>query len=239
LSARGSRQRGRREDRVKQEIIALSLKYGLMSRETSFVAVERRETPVEGDVKLRKVPVALTTGWGGKRRPVFAHAQRLHSLAVTDVAPMIAASSAPSISMQDQTASFGETLGTSETPSRFDLSRLMPRLTRRPPSSRTQALIVLQTAEGFWDLENELASIIGRGLEDLRSAIKDAAGPQALVARAWATALALAWLELNAGDTRDEWRMLSEKARRWLDRAAILPPDGVDWLRAAHRFITR
>ena len=49
----------------RNEIIALSIRYGLMSRETSFVAIERRDTPVIGDVKLRKVPIALTTGWGG------------------------------------------------------------------------------------------------------------------------------------------------------------------------------
>ena len=55
----------------------------------------------------------------------------------------------------------------------------------------------------------------------------------------WATALALAWLERNAGDTRDEWRMLAEKARRWLNHAAVRPPDGADWLDNASRFITR
>ncbi|HEY0871956.1 MAG TPA: VIT domain-containing protein [Vicinamibacterales bacterium] len=239
LSARGSRQRGRREDRVKQEIIALSLKYGLMSRETSFVAVERRETPVEGDVKLRKVPVALPTGWGGKRRQAFAYAQRLYSLDAFDGPPIMAARSAVSSPVPERATRMREGMGTYEEASGVDLSWLMPRLSRRSRPSRTQALIVLQTAEGFWNLESELASIIGRDLDDLRSAIKDVAGAETLAARAWATALALVWLELNAHDTRDEWRMLADKARRWLDRAAILPPDGADWLDSASRFITR
>ena len=48
-----------------------------MSRETSFVAIERRETPVLGDVKLRRVPIAVTTGWGGVR-PARVLAQRPH-----------------------------------------------------------------------------------------------------------------------------------------------------------------
>ena len=65
LTARGSQQKDRKASSARSEIIALSVRYGVMSRETSFVAIERRDTPVVGDVKLRKVPIALTTGWGG------------------------------------------------------------------------------------------------------------------------------------------------------------------------------
>ena len=65
LTARGSQQKDRKASSARGEIIALSVRYGVMSRETSFVAIERRDTPVIGDVKLRKVPIALTTGWGG------------------------------------------------------------------------------------------------------------------------------------------------------------------------------
>ena len=64
-SARGSQQRDRKASRRDSEIIELSIRYGLMSRETSFVAVERRETPVLGDMQLRRIPIALTSGWGG------------------------------------------------------------------------------------------------------------------------------------------------------------------------------
>ena len=64
LTLRGSRQTDRKASAVRQEIVQLAMKYGLMSRETSFVAIERRETPVVGEVQLRRVPIALTTGWG-------------------------------------------------------------------------------------------------------------------------------------------------------------------------------
>ncbi len=64
-SARGSRQRDRKATGAASEIIELSIRYGLLSRETSFVAVERRETPVLGDMQLRRIPIALTSGWGG------------------------------------------------------------------------------------------------------------------------------------------------------------------------------
>src|SRR5207253_9217579 len=62
---RGSRQTARKANAGTQEIIALSTRYGLVSRETSFVAIERRDTPVHGDIQLRRVPIALTNGWGG------------------------------------------------------------------------------------------------------------------------------------------------------------------------------
>jgi hypothetical protein len=68
LRSRGcveTRQKGRKASSASKEIVELSLRYGLISRETSFVAVERRETPVQGDIQLRRVPIALTSGWGG------------------------------------------------------------------------------------------------------------------------------------------------------------------------------
>ena len=48
MSARGSRSADRKASGVRQEIVELAMRYGLMSRETSFVAIERRETPVVG-----------------------------------------------------------------------------------------------------------------------------------------------------------------------------------------------
>ena len=53
-------------DRVKQEIARLGVTYGLVSSETSFVAVEERKTPVQDPAVLRRVPIALTRGWGGR-----------------------------------------------------------------------------------------------------------------------------------------------------------------------------
>src|SRR5262245_33682567 len=46
IAVRGSRQTNRKKNTQVTEIIDLSVRYGLMSRETSYVAVERRETPV-------------------------------------------------------------------------------------------------------------------------------------------------------------------------------------------------
>ena len=76
LSLRGSRQTQRKTSRVREEIVALAVKDGLVSRETSFVALERREMPVLGGVTLRRVPIAVTTGWGGSGVEDFARRHR-------------------------------------------------------------------------------------------------------------------------------------------------------------------
>ena len=68
--ARASRQGRTRTSAVTGEIIDLAVRYNLVSRETSLVAIEKRDTPVKGDMKLRRVPIALTAGWGGLRAPV-------------------------------------------------------------------------------------------------------------------------------------------------------------------------
>jgi hypothetical protein len=65
--ASGSKQVERKQLKIKQEIIDLSKKYGVVSKETSFVAVESRTNAEKstGEIVLRKIPVMLTQGWHG------------------------------------------------------------------------------------------------------------------------------------------------------------------------------
>jgi len=54
--------------------------------------------------------------------------------------------------------------------------------------------------------------------------------------QAWATALALAWLEARASADRDEWALLADKARDWLRRkGGAGEPDA--WMREAQEFV--
>ena len=89
-STRGSQQHNRKEAGVSREIIDLAIKYGLMSRETSFVAVERRATPVVGEIALRRIPIALTSGWGGLERKLLgAPGARLPSPSILDTQAIV------------------------------------------------------------------------------------------------------------------------------------------------------
>ena len=240
LSTRGSQQKDRKASGVRNEIIELSIRYGLMSRETSFVAVERRETPVIGDVKLRKVPIALTTGWGGLQRPLHVHMRAL-AAPMADMAPRmpgtaamerLSASSSPSA-----IARAGALFNRVKPTFRLRVEEPRPLPVERGPSAM-QRLIVLQAADGSWRLTKELASILERDLAQLRSAIDGATGSQDDVLNAWATALALEWLRRHAADVEDQWRLLATKGQTWLNRTPARPPGGDTWTDAAARFLT-
>ncbi|HEU4893671.1 MAG TPA: hypothetical protein VFT47_19085 [Vicinamibacterales bacterium] len=101
------------------------------------------------------------------------------------------------------------------------------------PADPLQRLIALQHADGSWGLTPAFAAAIGRTLADLDKALSAVAASTSAIRQAWATALAVAWLERNAADAAAEWRLLADKARRWLDGLGTVPPGGRSWLDAA------
>ena len=104
--------------------------------------------------------------------------------------------------------------------------------------SRLQALIVLQRADGAWALTRELARVLGRELDELRAAVPSGPGGDATIVHAWATALALAWLEVHAADLQDEWELLADKARRWLQDVPAPALRAWTWPEMAHAVVT-
>ncbi len=242
VSARGSRQTERKANAVVQEIVELATRYGLMSRETSYVAVERRETPVEGEVQLRRIPIALTAGWGGLHRSADA------------VAPMMAWAGRPTLA-RPAGARAMHVDAEASMPIFERLIGRMPSVTRRsrhaeppargraereggaPPDPRLLRLIRLQSANGSWDLNRELADMIGKALDVLESEIA-AIGASREFRTAWATALAIAWLRRHAADARDEWEMLAAKAEHWLETSAPPRPDRRQWIDRAEEVLS-
>ena len=68
---RGSRQQRRAaEERRHRRMVELGRRYGLTSSATSYVAIEERteDKRTTEPAELRKIPVALTVGWGGQGR---------------------------------------------------------------------------------------------------------------------------------------------------------------------------
>jgi Vault protein inter-alpha-trypsin domain/von Willebrand factor type A domain len=239
---RGSLQDRGGRDRVKQEIVRLGVTYGLVSRETSFVAVEERKTPVQDPAVLRRVPITLTRGWGGRddirvagslapRSPAFRGlpqpAERLAEMAFdasSYATPMQASASAPTAPRRNVLewlrGKSHRVAGPSPVPAH--------------PARPFDALITLQRADGTWDLTAELADILERPLRELERALPLTSGDPNHAERAWATALALAWLEARP-ELANEWELLADKARDWLVRCPAQPGDGTSWLEAARR----
>ena len=94
-------------------------------------------------------------------------------------------------------------------------------------------LVALQRADGSWDLTPELAEILAKSLDELEEPLRDAIGDPSEARRAWATALALSYLEKEAPQWREEWEMLAEKAIRWLGRCQARLTDWDTWLSVA------
>jgi hypothetical protein len=109
-----------------------------------------------------------------------------------------------------------------------------------PPAIRPlDELVLLQRADGSFDLDERIASILGVPLRKLEKKLHGAEGDPVEAARAWATALAIAWLESRAAESRGEWELLAEKAKTWLSPCGARLAGGEDWLAAAAAVLTK
>ena len=70
---------------------------------------------------------------------------------------------------------------------------------------------MLQKAVGNWELDTEFATVIEVPLAKLRGNI-----PAEVDESAWATMLAISYLEISSACNRDEWKLLAGKASKWL-----------------------
>ena len=219
LESRGSLQRRSRATRkAAADIAALGVQYHLASRETSFVAVEHRDTPLEGRAELRRVPVALTSGWGGLRET------GTHYLC----APQMALDRLPvSLASLDAPGSAPGALYQMASPSRsYDQRVTRPRAQATRP---LDVLVSLQRADGSWDLTAEFARFLSLTLRRLEKELRHATGDSDKARRALATALAIAWLERHAAADRGEWDLLAGKAASFLSASSTEPAAGRGW----------
>ncbi len=242
---RGSQQTravGLKEEKAKAEIVSLGTTWSLVSRHTSFVAVEERETPTEGDAQLRRVPVAIARGWhgighvdlrfGGGAPMEVACEMRAYSRDADEDEEDVLESS---IEFLEEAAPWARDASPSFL--RRAVDRLAaPRATQRASSRPLDRLVGLQRADGSWTLDKDLAQALGwPDVKKLKKALEPALRGRA-TEQAAATALAVVWLEQECQDTRDEWRLLVEKAREWLSRT----PEGIDaWLGLAGEALAR
>ncbi len=187
------------------------MRYQLASSQTSFVAVEERDgKEAQERGRLVLVPQALTRDWGG----------------LMPAARMVAMHAAPALigAAMDLTVgrmkhmSMGPPQEYGPLPSQPDRGHEFP-YDDFPPNVRTpdhDAVTLLQRADGSWALDKALAKAVGlklKTLQHLAQKLQELPEGEAVVA----TAAALAYLQLNALDTIQEWRMLAKKAEAWLD----------------------
>ena len=260
-TARGSRQQDRKTSGVSKEIIELSTRYGVISRETSFVAIERRETPVLGNTQLRRVPIALTAGWGGLDIAAIGRGAYGGAVVAPTGAFVLGASAVRRLDDTHDGLFVRESLidaPTDKLQKPGAMGRMLERLsglgrrsrlangdaaspvrpTMAGPHAAMVVLIALQRADGSWDLSADVAAAVGYELGLLERALSGATGKDTDTRKAWATAVALAWLDDHAPEFAEEWKLAADKARRWLNGVNARPADGGSWSGAAARLLT-
>jgi len=84
-----------------------------------------------------------------------------------------------------------------------------------PSADPLAQIVVLQAFDGSWELNASLAAAINLSLCSLTS-------PADVPDAAWATAIALSFLELRLSARADECEFVAEKARGWLKQAATI-----------------
>ncbi len=211
----GSRQRGRLEARVTKAIVDLGVRYQLASSQTSFVAVEERDgKEMQERGRLVLVPQALTRDWGGLMPAAMAPVTSL----LSSSRQMMADMDSFDFSEDDVRACMGPPPASPPSADRFDsTAKSVER--HYSPDIHTQdhdAVTLLQRADGSWKLDKALAKAVGlklKTLQGLAEGLQDVPDAETVIA----TAVALAYLQLRAPDSRREWRLLARKAEAWLD----------------------
>jgi hypothetical protein len=91
----------------------------------------------------------------------------------------------------------------------------------QPLSQKTRALIKLQTYGGYFSLTTELAELVGVSVEDLHEMLEqflpnDPALSGEIMARLWATVLAVKVFEGTMMGEKSVWALVVEKAKAWM-----------------------
>lgn len=212
----GSRQIRRRDKAVRQQVIELSTRYGVVSSHTSLVAVETRAESERhsGEIVLRKVPALVTKGWHGiglRQPPVMALSCIAESLTEVVFAPAALADRRPCRHDLEKLASSSRSLR--------HVGRKRRSATPGAWNDETLYLILdAQRPDGGFEVVPEIASRLrydGSTLRRSAAAMAPSAGPSAEVAL-W-TLIILEILQAHYGNRMDEWAAVVEKARRWVD----------------------
>lgn len=194
----GSAQADRKRAGPEKRIVELACAYQVMSSLTSYVAVDL-ESHVEGTAELRRVPVALTRGWGGmdvlQRMPHFNCSIKASATTRFCMDNVLMGNTSEKCCREDRKNSYEES----------------------GSSDLLMQLMLAQQADGSWRLTRELAKIVGVTLKELK---EEAANLTVLDPKTAAVVVATRWalltLETRLADREVEWKGAAAKARTWL-----------------------
>ncbi|NLI79129.1 MAG: VWA domain-containing protein [Candidatus Riflebacteria bacterium] len=254
---RGSRQeRGQPEEKAVQ----VAMLYGLLSSQTSFVAVEERAADRKAGepCELRRVPVLVTAGYGGRgsiQAPAFLSSAIANVFSVQKSMPARALGwlSSEVCNFLDGSASMRKRSSPSPrrapqpsgSPSEIQRKACESFPAGKPParSGKTTAsppkesagmppfldLLATQNAEGAFVAESVTRQVWALSKKRFLALAEALQIPGGENPLVvLATLLGLRWLEMLAADQEPVWRLAARKARAWLRKTQATGPDGED-----------
>ncbi len=195
---------------LKERILSLSKKYGILSSLTSFLVVAERPEAVAGEIAMRRVPVALTRGWGG-----------------LDEVPMMAKSRIRfclrDVSLNEPDMKFSSEPRALISMAKKFISPPLPPFLEKPDQEERdfRHLIQEQHATGWWPLNPWLARQLGVTVKQLKEAAANTSFLKSESQRVVATLAALYLLHTKFQEWKSEWHLSAAKAERWLEGMKI------------------
>lgn len=207
LGSRGSRQARARTTDWKDEVIAISRRYGVLSESTSYVAVEEREEKdkTTGELMLRTVPSLVTVGWHGIGSVMDSRVGR----------PVMQASPFGTAFVSAETLTDVQALKQSW----YEPAQM--RMASPIQDARTEllmALLALQRADAGFELDEETADELGIDLDLLAQLIARLPGDAAENRRIVHTAIVFAVLEQRFAAEHSTWSAVTRKSASWLSK---------------------
>ncbi|XP_023576950.1 von Willebrand factor A domain-containing protein 5A isoform X2 [Octodon degus] len=217
--------------RERKDVLNISLESGVMSSFTAFIAVNKElNQPVQGPLVHREIPrPVLVSNSISTCKSSFIVAQ---SSCASSMQPNFSRGSKACLNTLSEWKNGGP-------PDQVAAQSCSPcprivcappalgplHLRKMPHSSANETslqnnceeigivqLIFLQNANGSWNLNEDLARVLGVKLEDIKAAHPD----EHVDPSVWATVLAVVWLHTNGMDQECEWDLVERKARAWI-----------------------
>jgi Ca-activated chloride channel family protein len=208
VGGRGSRRNGRHKSRARNEIIEISREFGIISGETSFVAVEKRDEAekTEDAAVLRRVPVMLTKGWGG------SHV--VHSFMAASPAQRYLSDGHIAMPRKADYTTAGQL-----SRAKFNMAFMSPSGRHQEPDILMEILSAQRPSGGF-DINDELANMLGIDLDYLdEMAGKIEMNGDTDRLQLLLTGIILQILIDNFRDKSRLWKALLRKSIQWYARS--------------------
>ncbi|XP_074536408.1 von Willebrand factor A domain-containing protein 5A-like [Halichoeres trimaculatus] len=201
--------REQQDNSVKKKVVELSVQSGVSSAFTAFIAVNKGNgEAIQGPLVHRPVPTPGSMACYSRSLQCCVLSNDVWEMATDMSIDMVQKSTVHTRSKKAKslglpTFSFFKKKTTK--------SKSEVREPSQPPKDPFLQLVSLQKASGFWDLDQALATALGKTRGEVEKS-----RPALVNQEVWATILSLIWLHGFKRDTQEEWELLAVKAVSWL-----------------------